>query len=144
MREKYMKIIEVEVIRQTDTKFMFGVDGENRNEPKIMYLVDELMSECNNRNKDSMNGLLVKDVETDSTGNKLFLESDLLDVVSNLDDGIVMFKTTDNKVMIPAFEKLSESIKKGVGLVKRIGHPGAINGGDFISSVCYKTKGEVA
>ena len=136
------KVIKVKVIRQNkwSNDFMVGCDGENRNEKGTMYLANELMSECNKRNIDSMSGAIVLDVETDSTGDNLLIEADLLDVVNNLDDDdIVLFLTTDKKVMMPKWEKLSESIEKGVGLVKTTG----CSGGDYITSVNYKTK-EVA
>ena len=70
------------------------------------------------------------------------LQLDIVDaeVGNNLDDDdIVLFLTTNKKVMMPKWEKLSESIDKGVGLVKTTGY----SGGDYITSVNYKTK-EVA
>ena len=119
---------------------MVGCDGENRNEKGTMYLANELMSECNKRNIDSMSGAIVLDVETDSTGDNLLIEVDLLDELKKLDDDdIVLFLTTNNKVMVPKWEKPYSSIEKGVGLVKTTGSSGE----DYITSVNYKTK-EVA
>ena len=94
------KVIKVKVIRHNEEDFIVGCKDENRNKDETMYLAHDLMNECNKRNKDSMSGVIVLDVETDSTGDNLLIESDTFDVLDNEldDDGIVLFLTTDKKL----------------------------------------------
>lgn len=129
------KVIKVKVTRVNDKGFNVGYKTtfEEMKHDEMMILANQLMEECNKLDKDSMSGVLVLDVETDSTGDNLLLETDLLDVIDGTD--IVLFQTTDKKLMTSVFDSLSESIDKGVGLVRT-----TRGSSEHIVSVGYKTK----